>query len=253
MFSCARAGSTNAASACMNQTYDAPPLSRLFQSADVTCADFEEGCNGLEDVAAAVGGGTFAPKISRILTAFRWFQLFTDRLVRWPRLRHAMSPMPHPLTHSRAGVLRKQFRRVSRFEKREEKRRAQATNGYFTATLFGGRSEVRVTNSRYPSDERRCRGRCLRRNCGSARRARGAVFLQRPAVLEGVGARLRPHAHSTRRCNLSLQDSVLAASWKEDIHKRSACRDIFPARLTRSRSVFAVLKSKSVQGSSGRR
>ena len=65
-----------------------------LQSANVTCADFEKGCIGLEDVAAAVGGGTFAPKISRILTVFRWFQLFTDRLVRWPHLQHALSHVP---------------------------------------------------------------------------------------------------------------------------------------------------------------
>jgi hypothetical protein len=33
-----------------------------FQSADVTCTDFEKGCIGLEDVAAAVGGGIFCTK-----------------------------------------------------------------------------------------------------------------------------------------------------------------------------------------------
>ena len=51
--------------------------------------------------------------------------------------------------------------------------------------------------------------------------------------------------------NLALQDSVLAASWKEDIHKRLALSDTFQHIITRLFcSVFAVLKSKSVTGSS---
>ena len=53
--------------------------------------------------------------------------------------------------------------------------------------------------------------------------------------------------------NVAPQDSVLAASWKDDIHKKSALYGAFQHVITRlCCSVFAVLKSKSVQGSSDR-